>query len=52
MANERQESELQDGAGGIEGVGVGKEVLQVLCTLFSKLFKQGLRKTKDLATLT
>ena len=32
--------------------GVGKDVSQVLCKLFSKLFKQRLRKTKDLATLT
>ena len=52
MANARQESELENGAGGIDGVGVGKEVLQVLCKLFSKLFKQRLEKTKDLATLT
>ena len=46
MENVRQESELEDGAGSIDGVGVGKEVSQVLCKLFSKLFKQRLGKPK------
>ena len=46
VANEKKESELEDGAGGIDGLGVGKKVSQVLCKLFSKLFKQRLRKPK------
>ena len=46
VANEKQESKLEDGAGGIDGVGVVKEVSHVLCKLFSKLFKQRLRKPK------
>jgi len=46
IANVRQEIELKDRAGNIDGVGVGKEVSQVLCKLFSKLFKKRLGKPK------
>ena len=52
MANERQESELEDEVGCIDGVRVGKEVLQMLCTLFLKTDRRKTRKTKDLAILT
>lgn len=34
VANEGQESELEDGAGCIDGVWVDEGVLQVLCKLF------------------
>ena len=46
VANIRQESELEDGARGIDGVQVDREVLQVLCKLFLKLNKQRLRKSR------
>ena len=52
VANERQESELGDGAGCIDGGRVGGEVSQVFCTLFSKTDQTKTRKTKDLAILT
>ena len=48
----RKELELEGGSSGIDGVGVGKEVLQVLCKLFSQTIQTKTRKTKDLATLT
>ena len=40
VAKVRQESELGDGADGIDGVRVDGEVLQALCKLFLKLNKQ------------
>ena len=46
VANVRQESRLEDGAGGIDGVRADKEVLQVLCKLFFKLTKQRLGKSR------
>lgn len=46
VENKKQESELEDEAGCIDGVRVGDEVSQVLCTLFSKLFRQRLGKPK------
>ena len=46
VANVRQESGLEDGAGGIDGVRVDREVLQVLCKLFPKLNKQRLGKPR------
>jgi len=47
VAGVRQESELEGGAGGFDWVGVGREVSQVLCKLFSKLFNQRLGKPKS-----
>ena len=52
MANVRQESELEDEAGCIDGVRVREEVSQVLCTLFFKTNQTKTKKTKDLTTLT
>ena len=46
VANVRQESELEDGAGEIDRVLVDREVLQVLCKLFPKLNKQRLGKPR------
>lgn len=46
VASVRQESELEGGEGGIDGVWVGKEVSQVLCKLYSNLFNQRLEKPK------
>ena len=46
VANVRKESELEDGAGGIDGVQVDREVLQVLCKLFLKLNKRRLGRSR------
>ena len=46
MANERQESELDDEAGCMDGVRIDEEVSKVLCKLFLKLNKQRLRKSR------
>ena len=46
MVNVRQESGLEDGAGGIDGVWASREVLPVLCKLFLKLNKQRLGKSR------
>lgn len=46
VANIRQESELEDGAGGIGGVWADREVLQLLYKLFLKLNKQRLGKSR------
>ena len=46
VANERQESKLEDEAGCMDGVRVGEEVSQVLFMLFLKLSKQRLRKSR------
>ena len=51
VENERQESKLEDEAGCIDGVMVGKEVLHMLCTPFLKTDRRKTRKTKDLAIL-
>ena len=45
-ANEGKEYELEDGSGGIYGVWVDREVIQVLCKLFLKLNKQRLGKSR------
>jgi len=44
VANERQEFELEEESGCVDGVRVGEEVSQVLYTLFSKTNQQSLRK--------
>ena len=52
MANERQESQLEDEAGCIDGGRVGKEVLQVFTTLFSKTVQTKTMQINYLAILT
>ena len=46
VANVRQESELEDKVGCMDGVRIDEEVIQVLCKLFLKLNKQRLRKSR------
>ena len=46
VANEMQESKLEDEAGCMDGVRVGEEVSQALCTCFFKTNQQRLRKPK------
>ena len=46
MANERQESDLEDEAGCMDADKIVEEVSQVLCKLFLKLNKQRLRKSR------
>ena len=46
MANVRQESELEDEAGCMDGVRIDEEVSQVLYKLFLKLNKQRLGKSR------
>ena len=52
VANEGKESGIC-GWSRLYGEGrIGKDVLQVLCTLFSKTDRTKTRKTRDLSTLT
>jgi len=52
VVNEGQESELGDGAGHTDGGMVGREVLQVFCTLFLETNQTKTMQTKYLAILT
>ena len=52
VANEGKESWIRGWSRLYDGGGLGRGVLQVFCTLFSKIDRTKTRKTKDLAILT
>ena len=52
VANEGKESWIRGWSRLYDGGRLGREVLQVFCTLFSKIDRTKIRKTRDLSILT